>query len=104
MHLPHFFALWATLSLLCACGDKPAQAETTPADPAGLAVEQLTARSARLSWTAAGDADTYYVFARPEHEVYAPRFALHELTQTFLSRLHHVLEVVLFANGQRQAR
>ncbi len=69
MRVFRFFTLWMALAL-AACGDKPAQPQTPPADPTGLSVEQLTSRSARLSWTAAGDADSYYVFARGTGDAY----------------------------------
>lgn len=70
MRFPAILTLFVILGLVPSCGNKPAQPEVTPADPAGLAVEQLTSRSARLTWAAAGDAASYYVFARPEHEAY----------------------------------
>ena len=69
MRLLRFFALWTMLSLV-ACGEKPAPPEAPPADPTGLAVEQLTSSSARLSWTAARDAASYYVFARGAGDAY----------------------------------
>ena len=63
------FFLVSCASLVC-CGDDAPEALVAPADPTGLAVEQLSSRSARLSWTPAGDADSYYVFARLENESY----------------------------------
>lgn len=65
-----FIQVILTLFLAVSCGNPAVEEQLTPADPVGLAVEQLTSSSARLSWTAAGDAETYYVFARPEHEAY----------------------------------
>ena len=62
------------LGCLSACGPGASQSSETPvavpADPTGLIAEQLTSSSARLSWTAAQDAFSYYVFARGEGDAY----------------------------------
>ena len=63
------FGWTAALLLVLSC-NHPVVEPAVPSDPTGLTVEQLTSSSARLSWTSAGDAETYYVFARPEHEAY----------------------------------
>ena len=70
MKLCRIFPILFISAFLASCGEAKSGTPVIPADPTGLAVEQLTSSSARLSWTAAGDADTYYVFARPEHEAY----------------------------------
>ena len=70
MKLCRIFPILCISAFLASCGEAKSGMPVIPADPTGLAVEQLTSSSARLSWTAAGDADTYYVFARPEHEAY----------------------------------
>ncbi|MBR1575100.1 MAG: phosphodiester glycosidase family protein [Bacteroidales bacterium] len=48
----------------------PAVEAAVPADPVGLVAEQLSSSSARLSWTPASDAASYYVFARGEGDAY----------------------------------
>ena len=62
------------LGFLTACGPPPGPASETPdavpSDPTGLVAEQLTSGSARLSWTAASDAFSYYVFARGAGDAY----------------------------------
>ena len=72
MRMMRYFLLGLVLSLLTGCGgDHPSTPDPlVPADPAGLTAEQLTSRSARLRWTPATDAASYYVFARGEHDAY----------------------------------
>ena len=70
MNICRFLSFLAALFALTSCKVIPPEAQVTPSDPEGLVAEQLTSRSARLSWAPAADAEAYYVFARQENDAY----------------------------------
>lgn len=70
MNICRFLSFLLSCAILASCGDDAPETAVAPADPTGLAAEQLTSSSARLSWTPSSDAASYYVFARLENEPY----------------------------------